>query len=116
MVGLTEREAYRVTALSDDEIKEEIMSVLRGIYGNNIPNPTGVLASRWSHDPLHFGSWPNRPYAFDDKLMGNLKRPLGRLYFAGDAYHDTFDGYMHAAYFSADEQVGAMLRCMRTNC
>ena len=112
MVCLTEKEAYRVTGLSDDEM----MSVLRGIYGNNIPNATGILASRWSHDPLYYGSFTDRPYAFDDELMEDLKKPLGRLYFGGESYHDAFDGYIHGAYFSADEQVNAMLRCMKTNC
>ena len=116
MVCLTEKEAYRVTGLSDNEIREEMMSVLRGIYGNNIPNATGILASRWSHDPLYYGSFTDRPYAFDDELMEDLKKPLGRLYFGGESYHDAFDGYIHGAYFSGDEQVNAMLRCMKTNC
>ena len=116
MVVLCEREAFRVTTLTDEEIKEEMMSVLRGIYGNNIPNATGVLTERWSHDPLFYGSFTNQPYQFDEKMMYDLKRPLGRLYFAGEAYHNDHDGYTHGAYLSAEEQVYHVLHCMAVSC
>ena len=116
MVVLCEREAFRVTALSEEQIKEEMMSVLRQIYGNDIPDATGVLTERWSHNPLFYGSFTNRPYQFDNNMMSDLKRPLGRLYFAGEAYHSDHDGYTHGAYLSAEEQAYHILNCIATNC
>ena len=77
MVILVEREAYRVTSLPDDAIKEEMMSVLYKIYGNTIPKPTGVLTSRLSHNPLYYGAFTNRPYAFDDQMMADFKKTFG---------------------------------------
>ena len=50
------------------------------------------------------------------KWWQTLKKPLGRLYFVGDAYHSAHDGYAHEAYLSAEEQAKNILNCMRRNC
>ena len=49
------------------------------------------------------------------KWWQTLKKPLGRLYFVGDAYHNAHDGYGHEAYLSAEEQAKNILNCMRRN-
>ena len=116
MVILTEREAYRVSALPDEAVIEEIMSVLRKIFGNNIPEATGVVLGRWSHDPLAYGCFTNRPYGFNDEMMDNIKKPLGRLYFAGGAYHSEHYGYAHGAYLSGEDQAEDVISCMHRNC
>ena len=92
----------------------ETMSVLHNICGNNIPESTGVLNSRWSHDPLLYGAFANRSHALDDDSMGDLREPLDRLYFVGD-YSDQ-DGYVNGAYLSAEEQTRNMLNSVRGNC
>ena len=77
MTVLTGREAYRVTSLSDDAIIKEMMTVLRKLYGNNIPEPASVLKGPWVHDPLFYGSYCNKPLGFSDEVNKDLICPTG---------------------------------------
>ena len=97
MVGLSGREAYRATALPDGDIIHEMMSVLRSLYGNNIPEPTGILNAPWIHDPLYHGSYYNKPFGFNEERNRDLMAPLGSLYFAGEGFSEYDEGFVHGA-------------------
>ena len=46
LVTVTGDEGRRIEGQTDEETKQEIMKTLRKIYGDNIPEPTGMLALR----------------------------------------------------------------------
>ncbi|XP_072050179.1 uncharacterized protein [Amphiura filiformis] len=81
---LTGDEAFRAELLTDDEVKAEILEVLRNIYGeDNVPDPVEFYMSRFATDPDFYGSFPTWPIGIipTDAQM-RLSANVGRLYFA----------------------------------
>ena len=57
-----------------------------------IPEPTAFFFPRWSSDPLYRGSYSNWPPTFTPRHHANLRAPLGRLWFAGEALSEKYFG------------------------
>ena len=78
----------------------EVMTVLRKIYGNNISDPESVIISNWSNDPLFYTSWtayaPGVPFDIFERLLS----PVGRLYFAGESLNRSNNGFTQGGYGS----------------
>ena len=77
----------RIEALPDDQVKEEVLSVLRAMYPDiTIPEPDDFYFPRWHSDPLYRGSYSNWPAALVLAHHANLRAPVQqRLWFAGEA-------------------------------
>ena len=43
--------------LSDKATVDTMHGILRKIYGDDIPDPTGFKVTRWSQDPFAYGSY-----------------------------------------------------------
>lgn len=106
LVWIVGEEAASVEHFSDDDILQGLMSILQYYMGNkyNIPNPTGLLRSRWFSDSQSFGSYSYRTNASEDlKLFGSdLAKPLcvnnkPVLLFAGEATSDCHYSTIHGA-------------------
>ena len=108
LVGL---EAKRIALLRDEEIKSEIRSVLSNMYNVTIPEMK-VVVPRWDTDPLFYGSYTDWSPSFSDSSFDALQASVGRLYFAGEAYHRLYFGYMEGAYASAMDQTNKLLQCV----
>lgn len=97
--------ALKTEGWSDEAIVEDAMTVLRTIYGRDIPEPKGWQLTRWSQDPYALGS-----YSFNGVLDGipaktqsrlALAAPIdNRLFFAGEATSEDFSSTVHGAYMS----------------
>lgn len=77
----------RIEALSDEEVQEELMDVLRTMYPNmtDMPEPTSILFPRWYNDPLTHGSYSNWPASFFQEHHDNLRATVSdRLWFTGE--------------------------------
>ena len=101
--------------LTDSEIQEKAMGVLRIMYGPDIPDPDEFLFPRLAKDPRHFGTysyWPPGYPGWQHELLGD---PLDRLYFAGEAYHYT-DGYVHGAFLSGEATGMDVVECLKGQC
>ncbi len=93
--------AFQADGLSDADITRDAMEVLRNVWGTDIPQPTAMLRTKWSQDPLFHGaySYPKTGTqiadfeAFEDPV-------LDRLFWAGE--HTLFDyhGTTHGALLS----------------
>jgi polyamine oxidase len=83
----------RVEALSDAEVKNEVMSVVRSMFPNvTIPEPTDFFFPRWNSNPLFRGSYSNWPPSFYIEHLDNLRANVGRLHFAGEATSRKYFG------------------------
>ena len=60
-VTVVQEQSYKIESQSDEDIKEEVLSILRKMFGSEkVPEPTAFLTTRWSkvskfwsvHDPL----------------------------------------------------------------
>ena len=89
--------------LSDTQLVEAAMRVLQTIYGPDIPQPTGHLATRWAADPYTYGSYSYLPIGAtpDDRLA--LAQPVNQiLFFAGEATSVNSPATVHGAYMSGE--------------
>lgn len=88
----------------DDRIIEHTMSLLRALYGSDIPEPSDYLRTRWGQDIYSYGS-----YSFygvgstpDDRAaLGDVV--ADRLFFAGEATHETYPATVHGALMSGQQ-------------
>lgn len=88
---------------SDQKIINSTMKILRTIYGNNIPNPSSFIVTRWGKDPYSVGSYSSlRPGALDNSEDYRIMaQPIKEhLLFAGEATNAEYPATTYGAYLS----------------
>jgi monoamine oxidase len=101
--------AHRLEQMSDTQVIDTEMAVLRKQYGSHIPDPFGMQRSRWGADRFTNGTIPHIPPGAsgnDYRLMG---QPVGPLRFAGDATIQEFPALVMGAFLSGVREAGAVL-------
>ena len=87
--------------MTNEQIIKEIMSHLKSIYGNDIPNPTNFLRTKWNSNPYAFGSYS---FATNNTRSYNFKvfeQPIdNKIFFAGEHTSVKYRGTVHGAYLS----------------
>lgn len=92
---------FALEDLSDDEIRADAMKTLRVMFGNNIPEPDGMLVTRWGKDPFAFGAYSHIPPFASGADYDALFAPVDDvLYFAGEATSREYPSTVHGAYLS----------------
>lgn len=104
LITVTGEEGKRIEEQTDQETKTEIMKTLRKIYGKKIPEPTAIFYRRWSKDMFTQGAYSDRVVGTTSQDYKNIGETLGRLYFAGEATSEDWNGYMQGAYLSGKEK------------
>ncbi len=92
------------TQVSDEEVVEQGLTILRRMFGATLPTPVSYIFTRWLSEPWTLGSYsyPALGSTKADRLA--YARPVDqRLYFAGEAAHLTNYGTVHAALWSGEE-------------
>ncbi len=93
--------ARSLEALSEVEIEKRVMKVLRRMYGDGIPAPEVVIATRWVSDSFACGSYSNMPVNAKASDRDTLAAPVeNRLFFAGEATSQQYPSTVHGAYLS----------------
>ena len=93
--------ARQTETMTDAQIIDEIMIHLRDIYGNNIPNPTSILRTKWNSNENSFGAYSytavgTKMYHFDD-----LAQEINdRIFFGGEHTEADYSSTAHGAYLS----------------
>ncbi|KAK2557903.1 Polyamine oxidase 1, partial [Acropora cervicornis] len=105
--------ALRIEAQDDSKTLDEIMQVLRNMYGDGIPNATEIVVSKWSQNPYVRGSWSDPVVGTDHSAHANMARPIKNLFFGGEAVHGEWYGFMQGAYYSAREQANEIASLIR---
>lgn len=110
--SVIDEEAKRLDHLADDQIKAEALAVLSKMYPNiKIPNPTNFFMEKWYSNPLFKGSYTAWPTGYSNDTYKGLCAPVGRLYFAGEAYEFKHFGYVHGAYYSGRRTAEQVVTC-----
>lgn len=92
---------FALEDLSDDEIVAGAMQTLRMMFGDDIPQPEGVLITRWGKDPFSFGAYSHiPPFASGDDYDALAEPVDGVLFFAGEATSREYPSTVHGAYLS----------------
>jgi monoamine oxidase len=92
---------FALEDLSDDEIVAGAMRTLRVMFGDDIPEPDGVLITRWGKDPFSFGAYSHIPPFASGGDYDALAEPVEDvLFFAGEATSREYPSTVHGAYLS----------------
>lgn len=88
-------------SLPDEAIYDEVLTILRRIYGVAIPDPIEAVRTRWNADRYTLGSYSYIPVGERPTLRAVLAEPVGsQLFFAGEATSLDHPGTVHGAYLS----------------
>lgn len=105
-----------IETFSDDDIIEFAMIELRQMYGDNIPQPTGHLITRWNSDPFSYGSYSYVPKGVSASMREVLAKPVDqKVFFAGEATHSEFPSTVHGAYLSGEREANRIMTLVKTN-
>lgn len=86
---------------TNNQIIDDIMSHLKIMYGNNIPNPTQFLRTNWANNPFSYGSYSFATNATNSNNFINLGNAVSnKLFFAGEHTIKEYRGTVHGAYLS----------------
>ncbi|MEM7344377.1 MAG: FAD-dependent oxidoreductase [Chloroflexota bacterium] len=95
---------------SDEQIKDDIMTMLTQIYDEEAVQPEAMLVSRWTEDPYSKCSYsfagtmtqPSHFEQFEESISD-------RLYFAGEHTEVDYRGTVHGAYLSGLRAAGDII-------
>jgi monoamine oxidase len=101
--------AHQLEGMTDTQVTDAAMAVLRKQYGSSIPDPIGAQRSRWGVDPFACGTLPHVPPGASGADYGLMGQPVGPLRFAGDSTVEDFPGLVMGAYLSGVREAGQLL-------
>ncbi|CAO3665076.1 unnamed protein product [Umbelopsis vinacea] len=99
-VTLTQDQAYRVEAMADSEIKKEVTEVLRSMYGKDTPEPDHI----------------NWPIGELEQHHINMKAPVKRVWFTGEAMSREYYGFLQGAWIDGGETGNKVAQCIQSSC
>ena len=112
LVTVTGEESIRLEYQSNEQTQKEIMEVLKNMYGPSIPDPVGIYYPKWGLDRYFFGSWANLPIGITSDDYVSLWKPVGHVFFSGEATHELYNGYVHGGYITGVEQAKNIANCV----
>jgi monoamine oxidase len=92
---------HQAESTSDSDITREVLLQLRNIFKDVlVPDPLETIITRWGSDKFTRGSYS---FVASESLPGDydlMAKPVGNLYFAGEATCGTHPATVHGAYLS----------------
>ncbi len=87
--------------MTDPQIINEIMSHLKNIYGNSIPNPSNMLRTKWRQNINAFGAYSFAAVNTTSDDFDILAQSINnKVFFAGEHTSRDYRGTVHGAYLS----------------
>ena len=100
-VDIAEHLAVRVSNQTANKTVSEVMTILRKIFGQGIPEPYTAKVSGWSTDPLFYCAFTAFKTGAPLDVFDYLLKPVkNSLYFAGESLNSSEYGYTHSGYGS----------------
>ncbi len=102
--------AHRLESWSDERVQRELMSALRNMLGPEVPDPEGLLVSRWHSDPWAGGAYPHLPLGASLRDFRTLAQPAhDRFFFAGDGTNEKYPSTVHGAFLSGQRAASEVI-------
>jgi len=93
--------AKSIEKMSDSDVISIIMKDLKGMFGNDIPQPMSMMKTTWHSDFFALGAYPHLKPGSDLSACDVIARPLCHMvFFAGDATSSDYMATAHGAYLS----------------
>ena len=77
------------------------------------PSFTEIVVSKWTQNPYILGCWADPVIGTDSSVFANMAGRLDNLFFAGEATHADWYGYMQGGYFSGLERANEIAGCIQ---
>eukprot|EP00933_Yihiella_yeosuensis_P070559 TRINITY_DN78675_c0_g1_i1.p1 TRINITY_DN78675_c0_g1~~TRINITY_DN78675_c0_g1_i1.p1 ORF type:complete len:520 (-),score=106.63 TRINITY_DN78675_c0_g1_i1:236-1795(-) len=109
MVTSTGDEGRRVEQLPEEELKAELEAALAKMYDKKT-KVTAVHVPKWSSNPYFCGAYSFLPTHSMPEGWEVVNEPHKRVFFAGEALHPRWSGYLHGAYGSGEDTAKMILK------
>lgn len=97
-------------SMSDSDIINEVMLHLKAIYGNNIPNPTNMLRTKWGQNINSYGAYSYATNGTTTADFDTLAKTINnKLFFAGEHTSRDYRGTVHGAYLSGNREADKII-------
>ncbi|XP_048255136.1 polyamine oxidase 1-like [Haliotis rufescens] len=109
-------EENRISQLTDSDVKDEVMAILRRVYGN-VAEPEDVFIPDLKNNPLYKGCFCNMETGtLSPKVFDAIRAPVGRIYFAGEAFSWNVSCYVTGAVESGIHTATKVTECSKGTC
>lgn len=113
-VTVVDEQSRTVEAQDDETTLQQVLVVLREMFGaDKVPYPKAFMYPRWGQVPWAFGSYSNWPPGVTLEQHQNLRANVGALWFAGEATHPEYYGFLQAAYFEGQRVGWDVAECLK---
>ncbi|KAF0328705.1 flavin containing amine oxidoreductase [Colletotrichum asianum] len=112
-VTVVDQQSYVVEAQDFDTTKSQIMEVLRDMFQREIPDPIDFYHHNWTREPWAYGSYSNWPPGMTLEMHQNIRANIGNLWFAGEATHPQYFGFLQGAYYEGMSAGEAVVGCIK---
>ena len=93
--------ARQTESMTDAQVTGEIMSHLKDMYGNNIPEPANMLRTKWQSDENTFGAYSYTAVGTEMSHFDDLAQEVNdKLFFAGEHTEIDYFSTAHGAHLS----------------
>ncbi len=93
--------ARQTETMTDAQVIDEIMSHLKDIYGNKIPNPTNMLRTKWQSNENSYGAYSYTAIGTEMQHFDDLAEEIdNKVFFAGEHTEIDYFSTAHGAYLS----------------
>ncbi|KAH8554008.1 hypothetical protein BGW37DRAFT_483150 [Umbelopsis sp. PMI_123] len=116
MATVVYHESQRLEHMSTKAIQKEVTRVLKRMFGPEATAPVEILVPVWKNNPLFGSSYSNWGLGMSEAHHRNLRRRLGRLWFAGEAMSRQYFGFLHGAWMDGLDVASNVEKCLRISC
>lgn len=97
--------------LSDEETKTRMQALLAKLFGSGASKPTAISITRWGQDEFSLGAYSVVDPGATAAKFDSLGKPVGRLFFAGEATARSNQGTVPGAYLSGKRAAKQIAEC-----
>ena len=102
--------ALRVGQKDTDTIKQEIVEVLKRIYGDRVTEPVDLVRGDFVDSPYFYGDYTSYAVGVRDQTYEDLAATVGQLYFSGEGTFAPFPRNVQSGYHAGINTANLLLQ------
>lgn len=101
ILGVAEQFANSDDTKYKEELTKLAMVRLRNIFGDSIPEPVKVFATKWTEDEFSYGVYSYNKVGYSSNDRRKLRQPIeDKIFLGGEATSTNSYATVHGAYYS----------------